>query len=64
MAAGYLARLAFFSPDVTWNRSKNPEPWERYRNKQYKVKYKQNPPMHRHRFTLTAICDFNRIFLF
>lgn len=37
MAATYLARLALFSPDVTWNRTKNPEPWERYRNKQYKV---------------------------
>lgn len=37
MAGTYLARLAFFSPDVTWNRSKNPEPWERYRSKQYKV---------------------------
>lgn len=39
MAVGYLARLALKSPDVTWNRSKNPEPWEKYRNKQYKVSH-------------------------
>lgn len=39
MSAGYLARLAFKSPDVTWNRSGNPEPWEKYRTKQYKVSH-------------------------
>lgn len=37
MAGLYIARLALVNPDVTWSRTKNPEPWERYRNKQYKV---------------------------
>lgn len=37
MAGGIIWRLATQSPDVTWNRSGNPEPWEKYRNKQYKV---------------------------
>lgn len=37
MATAYIARLALVNPDVTWSRTKNPEPWERYRNKQYKV---------------------------
>lgn len=37
LAAGICWRLATQSPDVTWNRSGNPEPWEKYRNKQYKV---------------------------
>ncbi|XP_059054622.1 cytochrome c oxidase subunit NDUFA4 [Achroia grisella] len=32
----YLARLAFRSPDVSWNKKSNPEPWEEYRAKQYK----------------------------
>ncbi|XP_055315045.1 cytochrome c oxidase subunit NDUFA4 [Sitodiplosis mosellana] len=36
LAGGILWRLATQSPDVTWNRSGNPEPWEKYRNKQYK----------------------------
>lgn len=37
LAGGIIWRLATQSPDVTWNRSGNPEPWEKYRNKQYKV---------------------------
>lgn len=33
----YLGRLALRSPDVSWNKKTNPEPWQEYRNKQYKV---------------------------
>lgn len=36
-ACGYLLRLATKNPDVTWNRTKNPEPWQEYKDKQYKV---------------------------
>lgn len=36
-AGYYLLRLAIRNPDVTWNRSKNPEPWEEFRNKQATV---------------------------
>uniref|UniRef100_A0A1L8EI39 Putative cytochrome c oxidase subunit ndufa4-like protein n=1 Tax=Haematobia irritans TaxID=7368 RepID=A0A1L8EI39_HAEIR len=32
----YTFRLAIKNPDVTWNRSANPEPWEEYKDKQYK----------------------------
>ncbi|CAD1471607.1 unnamed protein product, partial [Heterotrigona itama] len=35
-AAGYLLRLALRSPDVTWNSRRNPEPWNEYKNKEYK----------------------------
>ncbi|CAH2267986.1 jg8428 [Pararge aegeria aegeria] len=33
----YIIRLATRSPDVSWNKRTNPEPWQEYRNKQYKV---------------------------
>lgn len=33
----YMTRLATRNPDVTWNRQTNPEPWQEYRTKQYKV---------------------------
>lgn len=33
----YTLRLATRNPDVTWRRGENPEPWQEYRNKQYKV---------------------------
>lgn len=33
----YTMRLATRNPDVSWRRKDNPEPWEAYRNKQYKV---------------------------
>lgn len=33
----YLTRLALRSPDVSWNKRTNPEPWQEYRDKQYKV---------------------------
>lgn len=36
-AVFYTARLAIRSPEVTWSRKNNPEPWEEYRNKQHKV---------------------------
>ncbi|XP_026330429.1 cytochrome c oxidase subunit NDUFA4 [Hyposmocoma kahamanoa] len=32
----YLTRLALRSPDVSWNKRTNPEPWQEYRAKQYK----------------------------
>ncbi|XP_055716711.1 cytochrome c oxidase subunit NDUFA4-like [Phlebotomus papatasi] len=32
----YTLRLATRNPDVSWNRSGNPEPWQEYSNKQYK----------------------------
>ncbi|XP_045768058.1 cytochrome c oxidase subunit NDUFA4 [Maniola jurtina] len=32
----YLLRLATRSPDVSWNKNSNPEPWQEYRDKQYK----------------------------
>ncbi|KAM8703138.1 hypothetical protein ACLKA7_007849 [Drosophila subpalustris] len=35
-AVYYMARLATRNPDVTWNRTSNPEPWQEYKNKQYK----------------------------
>ncbi|KAI8421342.1 hypothetical protein MSG28_008357 [Choristoneura fumiferana] len=35
-AVFYLVRLATRSPEVTWSRRNNPEPWEEYRNKQHK----------------------------
>lgn len=35
-AGFYTLRLATRDPDVSWNRKNNPEPWEEYRNKQYK----------------------------
>lgn len=36
-AVFYMFRLATRNPDVTWNRSSNPEPWQEYKEKQYKV---------------------------
>ncbi|KAL7022464.1 hypothetical protein ACKWTF_012247 [Chironomus riparius] len=38
-AGYYLLRLATRSPEVTWSHKNNPEPWEHYRNKQYKVSF-------------------------
>ncbi|CAF4818745.1 cytochrome c oxidase subunit NDUFA4 [Pieris napi] len=32
----YILRLATRNPDVSWNKRTNPEPWEEYRNRQYK----------------------------
>lgn len=36
MATAYTLRLALFSPDVTWNSRKKPEPWNDYEHKEYK----------------------------
>lgn len=41
-SSGYLLRLAFRSPDVTWNTKRNPEPWNEYKDKEYKVCYINN----------------------
>ncbi|XP_055373880.1 cytochrome c oxidase subunit NDUFA4 [Condylostylus longicornis] len=35
-AVYYTLRLATRNPDVTWSRKNNPEPWQHYRDKQYK----------------------------
>ncbi|XP_053226447.1 NADH dehydrogenase [ubiquinone] 1 alpha subcomplex subunit 4-like 2 [Podarcis raffonei] len=36
-AALYLLRLAIYSPDVSWDRKNNPEPWNKLSpNEQYK----------------------------
>ncbi|XP_072927806.1 cytochrome c oxidase subunit NDUFA4L [Hemitrygon akajei] len=36
-AGGYLMRIAFRNPDVSWNRKSNPEPWNKIApNEQYK----------------------------
>ncbi|CAD7084751.1 unnamed protein product [Hermetia illucens] len=32
----YTIRLATRSPEVTWSRTNNPEPWEAYRSAQHK----------------------------
>lgn len=34
----YTLRLAVRSPEVSWNKRSNPEPWNEYANKQHKVK--------------------------
>lgn len=38
IAAFYSARLAFYDLDTTWNRKGNPEPWNDFSEKQFKVK--------------------------
>ncbi|XP_063374427.1 cytochrome c oxidase subunit NDUFA4 [Cydia fagiglandana] len=35
-AVFYVIRLATKSPEVSWSKKNNPEPWEEYRNKQHK----------------------------
>lgn len=47
LAAGISVRLLTQSPDVTLARKQNPEPWEKYRNKQYKVSKRQNKTKHK-----------------
>ncbi|XP_021940336.1 cytochrome c oxidase subunit NDUFA4 isoform X2 [Zootermopsis nevadensis] len=32
----YTIRLAVRSPEVSWNKKSNPEPWNEYANKQHK----------------------------
>ncbi|XP_023944399.1 cytochrome c oxidase subunit NDUFA4 [Bicyclus anynana] len=36
MAVLYTLRLATRNPDVSWNKRTNPEPWQEYKDKQYK----------------------------
>ena len=38
-AAFYTLRLATRNPDVSWAKKSNPEPWQEYANKQYKVSW-------------------------
>ncbi|XP_063994062.1 cytochrome c oxidase subunit NDUFA4 [Diachasmimorpha longicaudata] len=33
----YLTRLAVANPDVTWQPKKNQEPWQAYKDKEYKL---------------------------
>ncbi|XP_077286318.1 NADH dehydrogenase (ubiquinone) MLRQ subunit [Arctopsyche grandis] len=37
VAGLYTLRLASRSPDVSWNRQTNPEPFQEYKQKQYKL---------------------------
>lgn len=37
MAVFYTLRLAVRSPDVSWANKKESEPWNEYKEKQYKV---------------------------
>lgn len=48
----YTMRLATRNPDVTWNRETNPEPWEAYRNKQYKVRILSRICLQRRKFSV------------
>ncbi|XP_017757189.1 PREDICTED: cytochrome c oxidase subunit NDUFA4 [Eufriesea mexicana] len=50
-ASGYILRCAIKSPDVAWSNKRNPEPWNEYKDKDYKFisiqdksKYKTLPP--------------------
>ncbi|XP_076766050.1 NADH dehydrogenase (ubiquinone) MLRQ subunit [Xylocopa sonorina] len=52
-ASGYMLRLALRSPDVTWSPKKNPEPWNDYKDKEYKFisiqdksKFSASPPQY------------------
>ncbi|THK33237.1 MLRQ subunit, NADH-dehydrogenase, partial [Diachasma alloeum] len=36
ISSAYLIRLAVYSPDVSWQPKKNPEPWQAYKDKDYK----------------------------
>ncbi|KFM77454.1 NADH dehydrogenase [ubiquinone] 1 alpha subcomplex subunit 4, partial [Stegodyphus mimosarum] len=54
LSVAYLARLAFKNPEVSWRRKTNPEPWQEYADKRYKLyqvnkdtdysKYKEQRP--------------------
>lgn len=39
MSVLYTLRIAVQSPDVSWNRKTNPEPWQHYSEKKYKVSH-------------------------
>ncbi|XP_043465481.1 cytochrome c oxidase subunit NDUFA4 [Leptopilina heterotoma] len=36
-SGAYLIRLAVKNPDVSWNLITNPEPWNEYKDKNYKI---------------------------
>ncbi|XP_051161198.1 cytochrome c oxidase subunit NDUFA4-like [Leptopilina boulardi] len=36
-AIASLVRCAIKNPDISWNLKKNPEPWQEYKNKRYKL---------------------------
>ncbi|XP_037929515.1 cytochrome c oxidase subunit NDUFA4-like [Teleopsis dalmanni] len=36
LAISYAVRVAIKNPDISWNRKDNPEPWQEYKNRQYK----------------------------
>lgn len=55
LAGAYVLRLATRCPDVSWDKTKNPYPWDAYANKQYKfyaetIDYKNLPPSERPTF--------------
>jgi len=37
LSAAYLARIAIKSPEVSWKKKANPEPWQDYDGKRYKL---------------------------
>ncbi|OQR66850.1 NADH dehydrogenase 1 alpha subcomplex-like [Tropilaelaps mercedesae] len=50
----YTIRLAVKNPDVSWDKKRNLEPWQKYENKQYKLwsskDYSTLPPPERPKF--------------
>ncbi|GFV51493.1 uncharacterized protein TNCV_2907961 [Trichonephila clavipes] len=44
LSAGYLARLAFKNPEVSWRKKSNPEPWQEYSEKRYKLFHIKEEP--------------------
>ncbi|GBL86892.1 Cytochrome c oxidase subunit NDUFA4 [Araneus ventricosus] len=44
LSVGYLARLAFKNPEVGWRRKSNPEPWQEYSDKRYKLLHIKEEP--------------------
>ncbi|XP_015927087.1 cytochrome c oxidase subunit NDUFA4 [Parasteatoda tepidariorum] len=44
LSAAYLARLAFKNPEVSWRRSANPEPYQEYAEKRYKLLHIKEEP--------------------
>jgi len=41
LAAFYILRLAFRNPDVSYRNKREAEPWNDYRNREYKVRKKE-----------------------
>lgn len=60
ISVGYTLRLATKNPDVTWNRHTNPEPWQEYEKKNYKVRLTFYPGMmkiHSSRTVFPPLCS-------